>query len=182
MQNQRLPESYLKGLGCDLSSNTEATRTGSAGSEKPPSDGSRSTASDSTKGEDTITEPEEQRQQSDPGGGGGQIYRGVYEAAYMVATTLGTGRYTGADIFEIVMGNRPSIEDVTHGKQQLLVVQYAIINALKDAEAVGKIRMYGNPRWKGPSLSRSRGGGHRRRAQGSQLQADRLGKDVQPVC
>jgi hypothetical protein len=122
---------------------TEATRTGSAGSEKPPSDESRSTASDSTKGEDTITEPEEQRQQSDPGGEEGQIYRGVYEAAYMVATTLGTGKYTAADIFEMVMDNHPNIEDVTHGKQQLLVVQYAIINALKDAEAVGKIRMCG---------------------------------------
>ena len=47
--------------------NTEATRTGSAGSEGPPSDDeSGSTNSGSTKGEDTITEPEEQRQQKRP--------------------------------------------------------------------------------------------------------------------
>ena len=129
--------------------NTEATRTGSAGSEGPPSDESGRTTSGSTKGEDTITEPKEQRQQSDPGREQGQIYREVYEAAYMVATTLGTGKYTCADIFGMVMDNHPNIEDVLHGKEQLLGVQYAITNALKEAEAVGKIRLCGKSKMEG---------------------------------
>jgi hypothetical protein len=68
---------------------TEATMTGSVESEQPSSGDRGSTTSDSTKGEDTVTETEEQRKQSDPGREQGQIYRVVYEAAYMVATTFG---------------------------------------------------------------------------------------------
>ena len=67
----------------------------------------------------------------------------------MVATTLGTGKYTCADVFGMVMDNHPDIEDALHGKEQLLGVQYAITNALKEAEAVGKIRMCGKSKMEG---------------------------------
>ena len=47
------------------------------------------------------------------------------------------------------MDDNPNIEEAIQEKEQLLVVQFAITNALKEAEEVGKVRMCGKSKMEG---------------------------------